>query len=150
MTLASQLHEVFLYCLATEEEKEEFEKNNESKDLIEGFKIGCGCIIVESIVHLFAFSEKRLSESTEKIKSFINEMSPTFDKKITGGMSFLNLYMDKNGNQWGEHINCEELLTLGIALNLAGFCIPRPFWSALPGCVPYIWFEFSRSSSCSS
>ena len=27
------------------------------------------------------------------------------------------------------------------ALGMAGFCMPRDFWSAFPGGMPYVWFD---------
>lgn len=135
-SLAFQVNETFLYCLNTEKEQSE---SSEGED--RGFQNG---VVVSGIVHIVELNFVRLEESKEKIKNFISEMSPTFDLNTIGGMSFLNLCIDKHGNHWGEHINCEELLILAMGLKLGGYCIGRNYWELLPGKMPYVWFDFNE------
>jgi len=54
-------------------------------------------------------------------------------------MSFLNMCIDKNGNQWADlHRTMDELVALGIATGKLSFLIPREMWSILPGGMPYL------------
>ena len=45
--------------------------------------------------------------------------------------------MTKSGEQWGEHMNIEQLLALGIATGQAGYPMPKEMWKMLPGGMPY-------------
>ncbi len=62
----------------------------------------------------------------------------------SGGWTFLNLCNDKNGNQWGEHRNMEELVCLSIALNMGKYLMPKVLWGSLPGGMPYISFNTEK------
>ena len=93
-------------------------------------------VIVEGILHTFGFHPERLQENKGKIVALLKELSPNFS--IGGGWSFLNLPFDKNENQWGGQMNAEQLLALGIGIGKARFLLPREYWKALPGGVPYL------------
>jgi hypothetical protein len=56
-------------------------------------------------------------------------------------MSFLNACVDKHGNHWGEHPSVEQLLVLGVAIGKIEYCLPREYWRALPGGVPYFMIK---------
>lgn len=43
----------------------------------------------------------------------------------------------RDGEQWGEHRNIEQLLVLGIGTKQAKMLMPRDTWAALPGGMPY-------------
>ena len=96
-------------------------------------------IIVEGIVDNYAFHPERLAAHKQEIADIIAEMNPVFHKSSGGGWTFLNLCMDKNDVQWGEQINCQELVALAIATEQGGYCLPKKMWDALPGSVPYVW-----------
>jgi hypothetical protein len=100
-----------------------------------------GAILVEGIVNNFGFSQTAIDSHREEIAGLLNEMPPEFHKAGGGGWSFLNLCLDKHGNQWGEHRNMEVLCCLGIAAGMAKWLLPREVWSALPGGVPYVGFD---------
>lgn len=95
-------------------------------------------ILVEGIVSNFGFHPKRVAAHKDEISDVIKLMPEEFTKG--GGWSFLNLCMDKDGNQWGEHRNMEQLVTLSIATDQGKYLMPREMWSAFPGGMPYVSF----------
>lgn len=91
--------------------------------------------IVQGVVQNFAFCSDRLEENRETIVALLGNLPDVF----TQGYSFLNLCIDKNGNQWTDYqAICEQLMVMGIALDLLAYCFPRECWKALPGKLPYI------------
>lgn len=66
------------------------------------------------------------------------DLPDEFMQEKGGGWSFLNMCMTKDGEQWGEHPNMEELMVLGCGLGLMKLQLPRAVWSSLPGGVPYL------------
>ncbi len=93
---------------------------------------------VKGIMQNFGFHPDRLKEHEEEIYAMLKQLPDEFQKDGGGGMTFLNACVDKNGIQWGEHRNMEQLFTLGIAIKKAIFPVPRALWSALPGGMPYV------------
>ena len=94
-------------------------------------------VIVEGIRAKFGFDPKKLEENKENISSMLDELPDEFKKNSGGGMSFLNACMTKNGNQWGEHQNVEQLFCLGMAIGRVELLMPREMWQILPGGMPY-------------
>jgi len=69
----------------------------------------------------------------------LNQLPDDFKKSGGGGMSFLNICIDKEGNHWTDlHQTMDELVTMGIACQKAAFLMPREMWSVLPGGMPYV------------
>lgn len=81
----------------------------------------------------FGFHAERLESNREEVAQMIDLLPDVFRQ----GMSFLNMCMDKNGAQWGEHRDMDLLICLGTALGLMKVLegIPRQM---LPGGMPYI------------
>ena len=100
-----------------------------------------GALVVEGIMRKFCFSKEKIDGHKEEIRALLNEMPKEFHKDTGGGMSFLNLCMTKDGDQWGEQLNVEALVVLGIATGMASYLMPREMWSILPGAVPYVVFD---------
>jgi len=100
-------------------------------------------ILVPGITSNFGFHPGRLESHREEIQELIKQLPLEFiqGEGGGGGMSFLNLCQDREGNLWGQHKACEELLCLAMGLRLAGYCLPRHIWCVLPGGVPYVWFR---------
>jgi len=94
-------------------------------------------VLVEGVLNKFGFHPVRLQEEKENVREMLADLPKEFQPDTGGGWSFLNACMDKEGNQWGEHRDIEQLVCLGIALNLAAYTLPRPMWEALPGGMPY-------------
>ena len=100
-----------------------------------------GAIVVDGIMRKWGFHPERLLSHKEEVREILNEMPETFHMKGGGGWSFLNLCMDKNNNQWGEHANMDELCVLAIGLKMGKWLMPRDVWEVLPGGMPYVGFE---------
>jgi len=100
-----------------------------------------GAIIVEGVMHKFGLDPKRVEKQRSRIRYVLDQMPDNFHRTRGGGWSFLNLCVDKEENQWGEHPVMDDLVCLGLATNMAGFCMPRDSWHMLPGGVPYVWIN---------
>jgi site-specific recombinase len=101
-----------------------------------------GAIIVDGIRAKHGLHAGRTESHRNEIVAIIAEMDPSFKAANGGGATFLNLCMDKNGNQWGEHVNCEQLVVLAIALKLGNYSTShREMWKVMPGGMPYVYFK---------
>ena len=117
---AARIHAILKDCLYTDDEDT------------------TGYIEAEGVVKRVGLHPGRVEAHTpeivEELASLPTEFRIDSDSK---GWSFLNGCLDKDGRQWGEQVNVEELMMLGIAANKVTVLLPRPLWSALPGGVPY-------------
>jgi len=103
-----------------------------------------GAVLVHGIVNNIGFNPERLNKNKDKILELAKAIvTDPFLKEGGGGMSFLQLCEDRNGLQWGEHRNMEQLVLLCIGLKKAVYCLPREAWVALPGGMPYIMFDLN-------
>jgi hypothetical protein len=101
-----------------------------------------GAVMSQGLVRTFGFHPERLKQETPIIKALVQEIvADEFLKGKGGGHTFLNLCVDRKGVQWGEHQEMEALFCMAQAIGDAGFCMPRTFWAALPGGMPYVWFS---------
>lgn len=114
-----RLHEIILDCLF-----------KDGEDTSKG-------VVVEGIKHNFSFHPERLENHKAEIGAMLRELPSEFSATGGGGWSFIQACVTKDGKQWGEHPNIEELLVLGIATKQAKICLPRTLWSVLPGGMPY-------------
>lgn len=127
---ARRVNEILKDCLYKEEELEISDKAPDD------------AILVDGIIMKFAFHPGRVESLKEEIEGFISQLSD----KIKNGMSFLEMCVTKDGKSWGQHINCEELLVLGMAIKRMDYCAPRSMWSILPGGMPYIIVKGDESN----
>ena len=93
-----------------------------------------GFVKVDGVVRQFGFHPQRLEEKRELVKDLLNQLPEEFKE----GWSFLCMCKNKKGEQWGEHIHCEQLTALAIGLGMAEYPMPREMWVMFPGGVPYI------------
>lgn len=100
-----------------------------------------GAVLVDGLAQKFGFHPARLEAHRTEILEILSQMPESFYKSKGGGMSFLELCMDKNGIHWAEHPTMEMLVALAIGLKLAEYCAAREMWAILPGGVPYIVFD---------
>jgi len=134
MNIAEKLREVVEHiCYTKEEVGENPSYEDRPKD----------CVLVEGLVNNFIFHPGRLEEKRGDIKELLEMMPPEFFKETGGGMSFLKLPFDKNGNQWGEQPTAELLVAAGIAAGYVSYCLPREMWAMMPGGVPYIVIDLT-------
>lgn len=116
---AENVHEIFTKCL--------FREGEDTST----------AALAECVTGKFGFHPGRLEQNRESIHAMLKELPPEFQPDTGGGMSFLNACMTKDGEQWGEHRNIEQLLALGVASKTAAILLPRPMWAILPGGMPY-------------
>lgn len=96
----------------------------------------------EGFLGRFDFDPEKLKESEQTIISMLSDLPDDFKRSGGGGRSFLNMCVDKNGNQWtGVHDIVDMLVRLGNAIGRVSFLMPREMWPVLPGGMPYIVVE---------
>lgn len=95
-------------------------------------------IVVEGIVRTFSFHPERLMSHRQEVEELLAELPLKFREENGGGWTFLNMVLDKDDYQWGEQVSAEELMCLGIGLELMTNLLPRDVWPALSGGVPYL------------
>lgn len=120
-----KVSDIFVSCLYTGEEI--------SKD----GDIPPGAISVNGILHKFAFNPQRIEIHRQEVKEFLSQLPVEFHQTSGGGWSFLQACMDRDGNQWGEHVNMDQLFCLGLGLGMVESLLPREMWKELPGGMPY-------------
>lgn len=129
--LAERVEKVLLDCLFKDEE-------------IQDGKPPADAVIAEGVISKYAFHPQRLAAHKDDIAELCNELPDDFQKSKGGGWSFLNLCQTKDGVQWGEHRNCEQLVALAVATGQGSYPMPREMWSILPGSMPYVQFDTAR------
>jgi hypothetical protein len=121
---AEAVNTIFTTCFVPKENA-----HNDSLSLIEGS--GCG--------GTYSFIGDLLMNERETIKKMLLELPKPFMKSShCQGWSFMEACVTREGIQWGEHINIEQLITMGNALKLVTFPFPEKMWHTLPGSMPYI------------
>jgi hypothetical protein len=120
MKLTSEnVYAVFTYCLFKDGEPTE------------------NHIPAQGIMTNVGFHPGRLESHYADIASMLSELPDSFMVEGGGGMTFLNACVTKDGVQWGEHQNMEQLFQLGLASHFVTELMPREMWSVLPGGMPY-------------
>ncbi len=92
---------------------------------------------VEGLASRFLFHRGRLAERTADIVEMLGQLNENFHEAGGNGWTFLNACVDREGNRWGEHVDVELLVCLGIAIGQAEWIFPREMWYCLPGGLPY-------------
>lgn len=135
---AQRLEEIFLDCLF---HPEEIDIGGQP---IPPFKEVAG------IVQSFGFHAERLKSHEAEVVAMFDTLPIEFLSKKDGGgdgWTFLQLCMTRDGHQWGEHRNCEQLVALALGLDHAWYPFGRDTWGSLPGGVPYIAFSKTKRVS---
>lgn len=124
----NKVHDLFMSLLFTDDEVAHAAPTN--------------YVAAEGITKKIGFHPERLEAARDKVKAMLDELADDFKASGGGGMSFLNMCMDRNDNQWtGFHAIQEELCLMGIALGLVEWQLPREMWAVLPGGVPYLMYK---------
>ena len=131
---AKEVRTLFMECLYTKKE---------TGELKEG-EVPEGCVKGDGIMVGACFHPDRLTKAKPAIKNMLNALPEKFHKTTGGGWSFLQMCMDKDGRQWGEHSSMDELLCLGIAAGMASYAMPRESWGMFPGNMPYIVLDTEK------
>lgn len=118
---SQRVQEIYADCL--------FLYGEDSKDGVE----------VEGIHTKVLFHPGRLAVHKTEIEALMDELPEGFKKNSKDeGLSFLAACQDRHGNQWTDfHGRMEELFLLGMAVGKAVSLLPKPFWSILPGELPF-------------
>ena len=124
---AANVHNVFADCFYNEDEIKEIPKGEYPKD----------AIFADGVLSKVALHPGRVASHRSDVASMLSELSDDFMHDKGGGMSFLNACVTKDGEQWGEHRNMEQLFLLGIALKMVRPLLPREMWGMLPGSMPF-------------
>ncbi len=103
-------------------------------------------MIAKGIVTSFGFHPGRLKGHHREIVEELSSLPREFYANGGGGWSFLNMCNDNNGVQWGEHRSMEQLVCLGIALELVKELMPD-MRDILPGGVPYYVVDLSKTTT---
>ena len=130
MISAKEVEEALKDCLYKSEEVD-----TSGRCIREGFPAP---VIVEGITATFYLNSQRLSKKKGQVIKWLSEFEDGFMKNSGGGMSFLNFCQTKDGVVWGEHKDCQDLLTLAIGLDLMEYCLPRKMWGAFASGMPYV------------
>ena len=86
-----------------------------------------------------AFNREKIAEHEQDIMQMLMQLPKEFHRPGGCGWSFLNMCIDKNGNQWTDfHQTQDKLVCLGRSIGAVEFMMPRDLWKALPGGMPYI------------
>jgi len=107
------------------------------RDIIEKCVSEHGDLEVQVVINTFVFDSAKIEEHKDDIIEMLDGLPPQFKRSCGGGWSFINACDDKDGVQWGEHSNIEQLLALGIAIGKVNFGFPREMWNILPAGMPY-------------
>lgn len=97
-------------------------------------------VVAHACLLNIGFHPVRIKEARADIASMISQVQEPFFADSGGGWSFLNLCMTADNTLWGQHIDCDRLLALGLATDLASYPLARDMWEVLPGSMPYITF----------
>lgn len=95
-------------------------------------------VMAHGVRHAFGFHPARLELAREMVVSWIAQLPLLFQPDSRGGGgggSFLCACVTASGEQWGEQKNVEQLMALGIALELL-WRSPPDLDFAMPGGVP--------------
>ena len=95
-------------------------------------------IIVQAITTTFGLDKVKVKKHTDDITLMLSQLPDAFKSSGGGGMSFLNACENSDGEQWtGMHQVMEQLFALGLACEKVKLLMPREYWPALPGGMPY-------------
>lgn len=101
-------------------------------------EIGTEAIKAKGINNTFILDPKKITEFESEIISMLDELNEDIREDKGGGISLICIPFDKHDHQWGEQINANELMVLGMAIGRIKYLFEnRMIWSALPGSVPY-------------
>lgn len=123
--MCEEVHEVMRHCLY------------DPKEVMVANGLPKGAVIVDGLTRKYGLHPGRVTENKDKIARLLGQLPDEFMQSKGGGWSFLNMCTTRDGDLWGEHQVMQDLLVLGIAAGLAEYLLPRAFWYALPGGVPY-------------
>jgi hypothetical protein len=146
---ADQIHDAVLDCLLTNDEVKQITPEDLAllqKDQSDAATCAKYSIrLVHGALLRMGLHQGRLEKYRPMVIDSIKNLDPVFSHM---GGSFLMLCMNKDGGQWGEHQNVDELLALALGLGMCEFTLPRHLWGALPGNLPIVRFMLPKEEAC--
>ena len=109
-------------------------------------KDAAGVLIVEGLMHNFAFNPEAVAQAKPEIVTLLAELPDNFHVGKGDGWTFLNACMDRHDNHWGEHPDMEALFCVGIAAGVARW-VMRDMAHMLPGGMPYVAVDLTEKES---
>lgn len=92
-------------------------------------------VVVQGIANNFVFNKHMLLQEEKHIEELLSDLPEDFKQ----GSSFMQMYTNREGEQWTGVIQpLEELLALGVAVGKIHYLVPREQWWSLSGGMPYI------------
>ncbi|MCM1166407.1 MAG: hypothetical protein NC401_10425 [Ruminococcus sp.] len=97
-------------------------------------------IAVDGVMLKARFVREHIESYRADIINMLEQLPDTFHVGMGDGWTFLNMCIDRNGEQWTDyHKVCDMLLCLGIAIGACQYTIKqRDLWRVFPGEMPYI------------
>ena len=126
---AENVNTVTADCMYTDEEQAALENQKDPPK---------GTVLVTGILLKLGFHPGRLEKNKSNIIAMLDQLPRPFHAEGGGGWTFLNMCETRDGVHWGEHMQMDALLCLGIAIQRASFCMGRSIWNILPGGMPYV------------
>jgi len=97
-------------------------------------------IPVATVTGQFGFDPEKIEKYAFDIHGMISQLSSNFDE-VNQGYTFMQLpFKGENDEQWGEQIDGDHLMALGLASGWMKLTLEnREMWKILPGSVPYVY-----------
>lgn len=129
-----RLREIIMDCLFNDDEIEDG-KPKEGVEMIEARGVH---------IHV-GFHKGRIEGYRDEIMDLLRELNDKFtwndlEEGGAGGASFLEMYLDRHGNHWGEHNHCDELIALGSAIDCVAIT-PSGLNPMMPSMMPYVFVD---------
>ncbi len=100
---------------------------------------------IEGWLMRHTFSVPQLAKSREEIIRLLLAIHRGFRSDEGQGGSVGMLTMRDDNVMWtGDMSDIEKLLSLGMAVGLVTFCVPREKWDRLPNGLPYVRIEITK------
>lgn len=131
---ANNVETLFMSCLFNNDEVAAITNQQDPEQVV----------LVTGVVNRIGFHPKRLKDAEQDVRAMLDEFHDDYKIGGGGGTTFLNMCMDKHGNQWtGMHKTMDQLVCLGIGLKLVGLTPPE-MNVVLPGGVPYVMINLEN------
>src|SRR5438309_657382 len=115
---ANAVDAVFRHCLWLPEEVASQQVSTDAPETLHGHRVPRNAVRVHGVRFDVGLHPDRLRSHEGEVRQWLMALPHEFRQSEGGGWTFLNACLDEDGNQWGEHINVEQLFTLGIGLGM--------------------------------
>lgn len=84
------------------------------------------------------FHKERLNSVRDTVMAFLKQLPKELLEQHPEGTSVVFASLDQNGELWGNPLEADTLIVLGLGLDLIRFTCPRGMWPLLPGGLAHI------------